>query len=373
MKKQTEASRAAVVSDSSVTKPYDTIKLGVDWHAKYYVVVRMIDGAGPEPGQKFSPEKFYEWAKKQLDLAQTVCAVSEAGAGGFVMHRRLTGMGIFHYLVHPRKLDPDHKGVVTDRTDAREMVNNLDRYVRGNPKALRVCRVPTEEQEQKRHRSRQRKQLQKQVNILAAQGCSLLLSQGVVQSKSWWKTKNWEVLQEELPSWILSSLETYRGLIEEINLRHNALAQEITKAAQGISLPKGMGAMTFEDLSREVCGWDRFHNRKQPGSYVGLVGGVSSSGNYHADLSITKAGHCRLRAILIQLAWRMVKYQPQSHLLQRWKHVFYNPKATKHGRKKAIVAVARQLFVDLWRWQTGRKTPEQFGWRMTEPTRKATA
>jgi transposase len=168
-------------------------------------------------------------------------------------------------------------------------------------------------------------------------------------------------------------LETYRGLIEEINIRHNAAVLVIQKAAAGISLPKGMGAMTFEDLDREVCGWDRFKNRKQPGSYVGLVGGVSSSGNYHADLSITKAGHIRLRAILIQLAWRMVKFQSQSRLLQKWRAIFYNPRATKHARKKAIVAVARHLFVDLWRWQTGRTTPEQLGWAMTTPLSKPAA
>jgi hypothetical protein len=36
----------------------------------------------------------------------------------------------------------------------------------------------------------------------------------------------------------------------------------------------------------------------------------------------------------------------------------------RSARKKAIVAVARQLAVDLWRWQTGRATPEQLGWEM---------
>src|SRR5439155_25026942 len=35
-------------------KKYQVIKLGVDWHAEHYRVVRMIDGAGPEPAQRFS-------------------------------------------------------------------------------------------------------------------------------------------------------------------------------------------------------------------------------------------------------------------------------------------------------------------------------
>jgi hypothetical protein len=35
--------------------------------------------------------------------------------------------------------------------------------------------------------------------------------------------------------------------------------------------------------------------------------------------------------------------------------------ATGAARKKAIVAVARQLAVDLWRIRTGRLNPEQLG------------
>src|SRR5207249_6537079 len=46
-------------------KKYQVIKLGVDWHAEHYRVVRMIDGAGPEPAQRFRPEDFLAWAQKQ--------------------------------------------------------------------------------------------------------------------------------------------------------------------------------------------------------------------------------------------------------------------------------------------------------------------
>jgi hypothetical protein len=41
-----------------------------------------------------------------------------------------------------------------------------------------------------------------------------------------------------------------------------------------------------------------------------------------------------------------------------------NPRASGAARKKAIVAMARQLAVDLWRWQTGRISPEDLGWVM---------
>src|SRR4051794_28935522 len=38
-----------------LSKPqYEIIKLGIDWHADHLRVVRMIDGSGPEPAQRFS-------------------------------------------------------------------------------------------------------------------------------------------------------------------------------------------------------------------------------------------------------------------------------------------------------------------------------
>ena len=40
--------------------------------------------------------------------------------------------------------------------------------------------------------------------------------------------------------------------------------------------------------------------------------------------------------------------------------------AAPRPRKRAIIAFGRQLLIDLWRWKTGRRTPEQLGWVMTE-------
>ena len=38
----------------------------------------------------------------------------------------------------------------------------------------------------------------------------------------------------------------------------------------------------------------------------------------------------------------------------------------KRRRKIAIVAVARRLAVDIWKWQTGQVTPEKLGWKMAK-------
>jgi transposase len=109
------------------------LKLGVDWHADQFRVVRMCDGQSPQPAQRFTPASFLPFVQKQLTLADQVYVVYEAGPGGFYLHRQLTAMGVTALVVHPQKLDPQYKGVVTNKTDARELILNLDRYLRGKP------------------------------------------------------------------------------------------------------------------------------------------------------------------------------------------------------------------------------------------------
>ncbi|HXE55942.1 MAG TPA: hypothetical protein VN541_23150 [Tepidisphaeraceae bacterium] len=57
----------------------------------------------------------------------------------------------------------------------------------------------------------------------------------------------------------------------------------------------------------------------------------------------------------MELAWLLPRYQPDYKPLARWKAVF-DPAAKASGarRKKAVVALARRLAVDLWRIRTGR-------------------
>jgi len=79
--------------------------------------------------------------QKQRTLADGVFVVYEAGPGGFHLHRQLTALGVTAFVVQPQKLDPQHKGVVTGKTDARELTLNLDRYLRGNQRLTSgLCR-----------------------------------------------------------------------------------------------------------------------------------------------------------------------------------------------------------------------------------------
>jgi transposase len=161
----------------------------------------------------------------------------------------------------------------------------------------------------------------------------------------------------------VARLEVFRRVLTTLTSELEAATTTLEQAAPALR-PKGLGGLTYEVVEREVGQWDRFDNRRQVGSYTGLCGGVSASGNSRHLLPITKHGNVRLRTALIELAWRLVTWQRDCKLVKKWWPVLGNVKASKAAKKKAIVAMARQMAVDLWRWRTGRTKPEDLGWTM---------
>jgi transposase len=360
---QHRLNNSEVRAEQVASKLAQTLKLGLDVHAETIVVVRIIDQSGPQPAQKFTPVKFMEWVKQQRGLAETVYSCYEAGPFGYGLHRQLVALGIRNVVVQPVCLDERHTGVNDDKRDARELALRLDRYVAGNPHALARVRVPTPAEEQKRIQSRQREQLRREVQRVASQGRSLLLTQSHHTQNNWWQGAHWERLQVKLPGWLVERLEVFRTVLGTLSDTLQAATTQLAATAPAVR-PKGLGGLTHAVIEREVGDWHRFANRRQVGSYTGLCGGISASGQTCHRLSVTKHGNVRLRTALIELAWRLVVWQPESRLVKKWQPVLGRPQASPGARKKAIVAIARQVAVDLWRWKTQRAGPADFGWKM---------
>jgi transposase len=359
-----QAGRESVTGIRNPAGKLACIKLAVDVHVSKYKVVRQLGDLSAQPAQTFSPEQFLKFARKQVELADKVWCCYEAGPTGFWLHRELTKSGVQALVVVPARLDAYGRKVNNDSTDARALGSKLSRYVAGEKEALAVVRVPTPQQESQRALSRQRSQFGKILRSLAAMGRSACLLQGYRLRGPWWRLTRWLKICPELPAGLQEHLERFLPLMAESE-KQIALLTKSLQAAAPKPLPFGMGALTFSQIEREVLDWKRFSNRKQPGSFAGLCGGVSASGQQHADLPITKHGNPRLRALLIEWAWRMVLFQPQARAVQRWKNVLLDGRVHSRRRKQAIVALARQLLVDLWRWRTGRATAEKLGWQMS--------
>jgi transposase len=336
------------------------IKLGIDVHADSYRVVRQIDHATPQPAQKFTPAAFLAWAKKQLEQAEEVCSCYEAGPFGYGLHRALAALGIHNRVIRPQNWDELHKGVKTDKTDALALVLRLDRLLEGNAKALAVIRVPTPEQEQARAQSRQREQLRQHRQRLEAQGRSLLLYYGQRVRGPWWSKANWPKVQGLLIPSLSELLETLRALILAVEDKLKAATARLEQSAT--VQPRGFGALTSELVRREVGDWQRFSNRRQVASLTGLCPGVHASGRKERSGPITKHGNPRLRRALIELAWRVVRFQPEYPPVRRWQTVLLGPSSA--ARKKAIVAIGRKLAIDQWRLATGRTTAQKLNLKM---------
>jgi transposase len=366
MNTKTTPNNSDVRAEQATIPQFDHIYVGVDQHKKTIMLTRIVDGATPEYGRQMSWQKFWEFVEQQRKLAGHVHVVYEAGAFGFWPCRKLQGMGIQCWVVHPERLDPRHRRVQNDRLDSLNLALKLQRYLGGNKKAMTPVYVPTQSEEQERILARHRDCLSQKVQALQARGRGLLLSQGIFETSGWSRDKNWQKLQATISPELSRVLTDVRDELEQVARKLRAIERQLVESAPA-SLPKGFGSLTFELLRRALCNYKRFKNRRAIAGFSGLCGGVSASGDYHLDLSINKAGSPRLRALLVELAWRMIYYQPNYTGLRTWNRLG-GPKAAKRRRKIALVATARQILVDLWRWQTGLTTPKELGWIMSSST-----
>jgi transposase len=117
--------------------------------------------------------------------------------------------------------------------------------------------------------------------------------------------------------------------------------------ARLISL-KGIGkesavSLWTEGLSRP------FANRRQAGAYPGLAPTPWRSGQLEHEQGVSKTGNQRLRTKMLELAWLWLIHQPDSALARGYRERL--PGMTgKAARKRLIVALARKLFVALWKF-----------------------
>lgn len=336
-------------------------KIGLDVHAQSYVAVRQQDHATPGAARRFAPPEFLPWVCSLLAAGEDVHVVYESCGFGFGLYRALLAAGAKCSVISPQTLDEGRSGVKTDGRDALALCQALERYLQGNAKALRVIRVPSEEEEQRRHISRQREQLVRHRAKLQAQGRALLVNHTLPAPAHWWMAQTWGRLHKHLPDWVAQRLEVTRPMLLAFEQQIGKLSAQLEALAVRPA-PRGLGKLTSVILGNEVCDWKRFKNRRQMSGYTGLCPREYTSGDKRKQGSVSKRGNPRLRAALVEGAWRLVRFQPQYPPIKKRLHVLSkDARATGASRKKAIVAVARRLAVDLWRLHTGQCTAQHLG------------
>jgi len=341
-----QASIDAVANQAAsapAAKAFEVIKLGVDTHAAQYTFARMVDHAGLQPPQRMYPADFLHFLQKQLTLAKRVVMVYEAGRYGFALYRQVTALGVECLVCAPERLSRGRK-LVNDKIDARELTSRLDRYLAGNHAALRLVRPLTLAQEMCRRQARERNTYRKDRQRWISRGRSLLHTLGILRPGRWWEADRHAELLQMLakqydPATVDQAREELANYLEFVQLaatKLEKLTATLRAAAVAKKTPrvKGLGPLSSELLDREMGDWNRFHNRRQVASYTGLCPGEDSSGDSQRSLSIDKHGNPRGRAVLVEVAWLLPRYQPDYKPLARWKWVFEAKRKAPAAMKK---------------------------------------
>ncbi len=332
------------------------LKLGLDVHLEFIMVVAQHAHASPQSPRKFAREQLVAQVRQWVAEGFQVFCVQESCGFGFTLHRDLVTAGAQSFLITPIALNGKRK---TDKLDARALCLRLSRYVEGNHDELTPIRIPSLAEQQRREGTRRRQFLVRAIRALANRGHGQVAEYCHTQlPHHWWGTRNWKSLAA-LDPWLLGVLGKLRELLVALEAQLAELEIELVARVKEQPRPKGLGEITLVTLDGEICDWGRFHNRKQIGSYTGCCPGEHSSGGKRRVGSIDRMGNGRVRALLVEAVWRFLKWQPHWQAAQKLKFKLTEGSAMK---KKTVVALARQLAIDLWRWRTGRCTLADLGW-----------
>ena len=318
-----------------------------------------------------------EKAKQRFGIEGQIRVVScyEAGRDGFWLHRYLLSCGIENVVVDSASIEVNRRKrrAKTDRIDVRKLLHKLLRYHGGEQLVWSVVNVPSEQAEDGRQLHRELEVLKKERNMHRSRLKSLLIQQGIVAPNP--SSRKFLIQLEtfrrwdgtELPADLKSRIIREHGRLRMIEEQIYSLNKEREKrvaAADNMSMQQvahlmtlvGIGMNSSWKFVMEFFAWRDFKNGKQIGALSGLTPTPYDSGSSVREQGISKAGNERVRTLAVEMAWVWLRFQPQSKLSQWYLKRF--AEGGKRMRRIGIVAMARRLLIDLWRYLEHGVVPE---------------
>lgn len=310
--------------------------------------------------------KALEHARERFDLATDCCVRScyEAGRDGFWVHRELERLGVENVVVDASSMERARgRRAKTDRIDVMRLLQNLLRHHRGE-NVWSVCRVPTAQEEDERRNERELARLKKERSSLTNSIKSGLALHGV----QWGVRKFPETLDDvrcpngkPLPPHHLRELNRSLGRLRCIEADIAAVREErerwlesggsrrVLWLATSLQTLKGIGPNFSWTFALELLSWRTFKRSKEVGAAVGLAPTPYLSDKcVDKEQGVSKSGSPRLRAMLVEIAWLWLRYQPNSELSTWFQERFGG--SGKRSRRIGIVALARKLSGVLWNY-----------------------
>lgn len=150
----------------------------------------------------------------------------------------------------------------------------------------------------------------------------------------------------EPPRWLMDIIAPARAVMEAVNhemvVVDRAIADIVREdpVVQRLCTAPGIGPVTAVAFVATLDQVQRFAGANQVRAYLGLVPCEFSSGERRQRGAITKTGNTRLRWLLIEAAWSIMRSRhPRTEELRRWTQAI----AQRRGQRIAIVALGRKL------------------------------
>jgi len=317
----------------------------------------------------YQVEREIERARKHFGLAEGIKIVScyEAGRDGFWLHRYLVRKGIENLVVDSSSIEVNRRRrrAKTDRLDAGKLLGMLLRYYGGEQRVWSVVRVPTEQAEDVRNIGRALDVLTAERTMHSNRIKGLLVQQGIViknviskkflnklEAACRWDGQK---VSGDFKTRIVREHERLRMVYEQIRRLKKERAERVKRQDTGgmqqvaqLQKLQGIGPESSWDLVMEFFGWRAFKNRRQVAALAGLTPTPYDSGGVVREQGISKAGSRRIRTLSIESAWCWLRFQPESSLSRWFEERF--AKGGKRMRRIGIVALARRLLIELWRY-----------------------
>ena len=320
---------------------------------------------------KSKEDRVFELVKDRIGQGKQVDVFYEAGRYGYWPARKFQDIGAHVHILPINKLKVIMCGKVvkTDKLDAQFLgkLHPSDK--------LPEVYIPTLEEESRRDGERERSRLNTSINRVNAQLIALVERTPLPTPKchnssatwsrhiaKWMKTPEWKecppLLLLRLGNMVdeLEFLEKQSREWDKIIEKQMARDKRKDKSGDGdktsetvkkLGQFKGVGGTISRHLPWEIGGFTRFTNGDRFASYFGLTPCPYASGTMNRDQGISKSGRKSLRKMAIECAWLWYRWQKDSWLVKKWKDRL---EQKGRARRTAIVAMARQLMVALWRY-----------------------
>jgi transposase len=377
--KRNDLSRALVAFDQD-----STIVAVVELSLKTWLVSGLVPGVMRRPLKKqpADPERLlallHRWRDEAVKAGHAIGRIAvafEAGRDGFWLARWLRARGIEAYVMHASSLpvSRERRRAKTDRLDTETLMRAFLGWLRGEVRHCQMAAIPTLAQEDAKRPSREHENLVAERTRITNRLTAILVWLGLPKFniKLRKAAERLAALRtpegEPVPPNTLAELQ--RGLARLGVIRAQIKAIEAARLerlkaapAQGthpmmLMLAKvfGVGIETADMLVNEVLARG-LRDERAVARYGGLTGAPDESGSKRREQGLAKAGNGRVRRGMLQLAWRWLRFQPDSALAQWYRS--RTADGRRDTRKTMIIALARKLLIALWRYVTAGELPQ---------------